>query len=726
MLSWKLFRNSAAVSLAAALIPAGVAFKQWLDAPIAIMPFTVVAGAGTAGLSAAPLADQIKSHISKIYNLSGDLFETRKLGDPTLPLDVQIGSTGWNIQTLTNALGIRLTSADVTGQIAADGSGLVLQWTTVTAGGFESDSVPIPGASLANVDDALACLALRTVAKISPDVAANFLHKQDELAGRNAVGDPSGDQKSCISEGDEELYSRVSKDEERAPAVRVNALVGLSVHYSNTHQLFEELTMAEAATTLAARTLSCDDPPAQSSPWERIKCKAAAYHPFSDKNSRAEIAAWMQLGAARSDHASTARTLAAMRDMRRESIKAYEQVIRIQPGYALAYDAKGLQHSLLNEADPAQQAYATSLTMAQTSPAHVDLALLALHGRDDFRGEKQLRRDDLEFAERHFRNAIALSPDYWDAHSQLGYVLYKRGALSDAANVLEAAASHDVSNRDLRLLLGAVYAEQCRFDAAKSLYKAAYANRKRENDTAEALNTLSDWGQTLDAFGMHGAALDQELKVLDSNARHVHALQVHGEITVANAGEDSGKIEAGLAELKAAVDNDSAKTDTVLRAYLRALVRTGRAPDAIAQYESWSRDGLVPPVATGSTSDAVILPAAAQTRLIYAEALAMNRQWASAAREFSVLSLLGVQPGVRDGAEIRALAEAATPDAASLIPVVTKTTDDLTAERHADTAYPCNPSSIAQPLLEDDSSPVVTAMGQPALARNSSYPGRRP
>jgi tetratricopeptide (TPR) repeat protein len=362
MFSWTFIKSSAALAVLgvsiSVVLASMLAFRQWLDSPIAIRPFTVVEGPSTAGISATALADQTKAHISAIYSKSGNLFQQRKLGEPTVPLDVKIGDTGWSLQSLAHALGIALTSADVSGRIVQDGERLVLQWTTVKPGGVVVGTLPIVRADtslLANVDEALACLALSTVAALSPDVAANYLDKQDEAGGSNS------EKNKCLAQGDVELYSRISKDEALPPAARVNALVGLSVHFSYVHELFEELSMAEAATHLASRTLTCDDRDALPSRWQRFKCRVTAYRPFSDKNLRAEVAAWMQLGVARSDYAAAAPTLGEMRDRRNLAIDAYKRVIAINPDYALAYDAIGLQHSLLNETKDADEAYRNSL-----------------------------------------------------------------------------------------------------------------------------------------------------------------------------------------------------------------------------------------------------------------------------------------------------------------------------------------------------------------------------
>jgi tetratricopeptide (TPR) repeat protein len=688
--NWNFLKSSVALAVVGASIPIGAAFVQWLESPIAIRPFTVVEGPRTAGISTIALADQTKAHISAIYSESGDLFQKRKLGEPTVPLDVKIGDTSWSLQSAASVLGIALTSADVSGRIVQDGERLILQWTTVKPDGVVVGNFPIAGGDtplLANVDEALACLALRTVAALSPDVAANYLHKQDE------AGDNNLDKKKCLAEGGVELYSQVSKDEALSPAARVNALVGLSLHFSSSHQLFEELSMAEAATNLASRTLSCDDKDALPSRWRRLECRVTAYRPFSDKNLRAEVAAWMQLGVARSDYAGAARTLGEMHDRRRLAIDAYERVIAINRDYALAYDAIGLQHSFLNETTEADEAYRNSLKKRETSPAHIDFGLSLVHGSDFF-NERDIQANDLLDAEDQFRKAMQLSPDYWDAYDGLGYVLYKAGKLGDAIDVLEGVVQHDESNHTRRLLLGSIYAGQCKFDAAKASFQSAYDTYIKNKDNENALNVISDWGSALNEFGLPQTAIAEETKVLAAKPAHVNALRVRGEIEIETSGMDSFLIAAGLADLKAAVDNDSSKTDAVLSAYLEALVQTGRASDAVATYETWSREGHVPPSATPATLDAVILPATPDTRLAYAEALLKINQSQSASREFDVLLQLGFKPGIEEGTAPHARSANARVDDAILTRVSVATRPERQHE--------CNlPTMTRQPLLTD-------------------------
>jgi len=687
----------AAVGFPALFILAVITGKQWLDGPIAIRPFTVMEDVSTAGISVTTLADQTKAHISAIYSASGNLFQTRKLGDPTIALDIKIGDSGWTFQSLTSALfkafGKALTSADVSGRIVKDGGGLSVQWTTVRAASVSVDKFRIPSADtspLANVDAAVACLALRVVAELSPDVAANYLQKQGETDHSKGV---------CLAQDVVELYSRVSKDEARPAAARVNALVGLSVHYSHSHQLFDELSMADAATRLASRKLSCDDRNELSSRWQRLKCRLRAYRPFSDKNLRAEIAAWMQLGAARSDYAAAAPTLKEMNARRRHAIEAYDHVIAIKGDYSLAYDAKGSQLRLLNDSSDAVQAYQRSLTMGENSPAHVDLALLRIHGSNETLSKQDIPANELSDAESHFLRAIELSPDYWYAYGGLGYVLYRAGKLDDAADALAAAVQHDKSNRSLRVLLGSVYAGLCRFDAAQASFQSAYDSYVQNQDDDNLLHVISDWGQVLREFGLRSAAIAQESAVLASKPDNVDALRIRGEIKIETAGANPAAIEDGLADLQAAVDHDASKSDTVLSAYLEGLVQAGRAGDAVATYETWSHYGLVPPLATTSISDAGILPATPNARLAYAKALLKNRQSQGASLEFAVLSGLGVVPDAQVSGELRAQAGSLKTAEGDLRRVSTRAGGTPALASGADSKHECQLPPLSQTSL---------------------------
>jgi len=259
--------------------------------------------------------------------------------------------------------------------------------------------------------------------------------------------------------------------------------------------------------------------------------------------------------------------------------------------------------------------------------------------------------------------------------------------------------------------LGSVYAGQCRFDAAKASFQSAYDNyvKKKENDSA--LDVISDWGKALRGFGLSDWAIAEETKVLAAKPTHVDARRVRGEIEIETSGMDPFKIEAGLADLNAAVDNDSPrtdndspKTDAVLSAYLEALLQTGRAADAVTAYETWSRKGFVPPLATTSALDAAILPATPNARLAYAKALLKNREWQSASYEFAVLLQQGVRPGTQGSAERPARSASARVDDAILTYVSTTMSDTTLGAGRPERKHECNLPTMTQPLLTDSAS----------------------
>jgi tetratricopeptide (TPR) repeat protein len=419
----------------------------------------------------------------------------------------------------------------------------------------------------------------------------------------------------------------------------------------------------------------------------------------------------MRLGAALSDYAAAAPTLGEMFDRRQRAIAAYKRVIAIKGDYANALDAMGLQYSALNRIDDSKRAYNESLRVGETPAAHMDFGLLFIHGRNDSFDQGDIQQDELRNAANHFRKAIELSPDYWDAYGRLGYVYYRAGKLIDAVDVLETAVQHDKANRSLRLLLGSVYAGQCRFDEAKASFESAYKTYVKNKENDNALDVVSDWGKALAWFGLSDSAMAQETEVLAAKPTHVNALRVRGEIEIETSGMDPFKVTAGLADLKAAVDNDSPKTDNdppksdaVLSAYLEALVQTGRSADAVAAYEAWSRDGLVPPLATASTWDATIRPATPNTRMAYAKALLKNSEWQSASHEFAVLLQMGVRPEAQAGVEPARSAHARVDDA-MLTNVSTSASDTTAGAARPERKHECTVLSMTQrPLLTDSAS----------------------
>lgn len=667
-------------TIVAGAIVVGLGYHQWREKPIAIGTFVDVREGDKYGISAGGLADQLKAQISQINAESGDLFESRKLVDNAIPLDIKIGNTGWTFATLTKAFNWQFTSADVSGRISQVGNHLILQFTTTLGDRIQEDpfliSLPASFVSkshpdgrsggepdkdfLEEVHTSIACLALRIVKSVSQDVAANFLHKQGETGDKSADAKARNDTDKCIHRDDVDLYSEVAIDRLAPAAARVNALVGLSVHYSQTNQRFEELNMALAATRLTSVLMRCEDRSLVSW-WENIKCTFKK----REKNNRAQVAAWMQLGAAWSDYAIIAPTLSEVTSRRSKAIDAYKRVLAVNPRYALAWDGVGLQFSYLKDATNANIAYAQSIELGETAPVHIDLGLESIHGRDDIYAKLRLGDTELQEAERHFQQAIYLKPNYWDAHSKLGYVLYGEGRFAEAADALQVALSHDSYNRHLRRLLASVLARMCRFDEARQRFVEAREAAEKEDDigtskrragsslrthgNSDVLNLQADWGRALEEFRLNDLALEQESAVLQVNPKHVDALVFRGLMRIKNAGKKPELAGPGLADLKAAVQNDSTKSEFVLEAYLVSLLQLGRADKAVELYKQWANDKYVPPPAK-EIRDVSSLPPNQSLRTIYADALFMANQRKDVEEERGVFFSMGInyEPGLNN------------------------------------------------------------------------------
>jgi tetratricopeptide (TPR) repeat protein len=660
-------------SILAGAIVVGLGYNQWRQKPIAIGMFVDVRDADKYGISAGGLADQLKAQISQINAESGDLFESRKLVDNAIPLDIKIGNTGWTFATLTKAFNWQFTSAVVSGRISQVGNHLILQFTTALGDRIQEDQFPISlpasfvsksnsdgrsgGESdkdfLEDVHKSIACLALRIVKSVSQDVAANFLHKQDESGDKSADAKARTNTDSCIHRDDVDLYSEVAIDRLAPVAARVNALVGLSVHYSQTNQRFEELNMALAATKLASVLLRCED-----RSWWDITCAFQR----REKNNRAQVAAWMQLGAAYSDYAIIAPTLFEANSRRGWAVVAYRHVLAVNSHYALAWDGMGLQFSNLKDTANANAAYKKSIDLGETAPAQIDLGLESIHGRDDIYAKLRLSPETLKDAEDHFQQAIYLKPNYWDAHGRLGYVLYGEGRFAEAADALEVALYHDSYNRHLRRLLASVLARMCRFDQAKQHYVEARQAAEKEDDlgtskgrarssprthaNSDVLNLQADWGRALEEFRLYELAVEQESAVLEVDPKHVDALVYRGLMQIKNAGKKPELAETGLADLKAAFQYDSTKSKFVLEAYLVSLLQLGHAHEAVKLYQHWADEKYVPMPAK-RIEDVSSLPPDQELRSIYANALYLDEQLEDSEEEIDVLTRVGthLEPG---------------------------------------------------------------------------------
>jgi len=104
-----------------------------------------------------------------------------------------------------------------------------------------------------------------------------------------------------------------------------------------------------------------------------------------------------------------------------EAISQYQEVIRLKPDYALAYNSLGYTLGKKGQIDEAIGQFQEAIRLkSDYAEAHYNLGTaLYLKGRNDE-------------AIRQFQEAVRLKPDYIDAHYNLGIALSKQGQTDEA------------------------------------------------------------------------------------------------------------------------------------------------------------------------------------------------------------------------------------------------------------------------------------------------------
>lgn len=153
----------------------------------------------------------------------------------------------------------------------------------------------------------------------------------------------------------------------------------------------------------------------------------------------------------------------------------YEALLQIAPADSLAHERLGalllgddpvaIRHLYAARSDLAGQLLAAlSEPDVVSNPAYAS----ARFGRILFEAQ------EWALATRQFERALALSPDYSDAHAYLGYALDQLGRSADALPHLQRAVALSPNSVVARIFLGLYYDRQDDWAAARAEYEAAY------------------------------------------------------------------------------------------------------------------------------------------------------------------------------------------------------------------------------------------------------------
>ncbi|MEG4348354.1 tetratricopeptide repeat protein [Microcoleus sp. LAD1_D3] len=196
-------------------------------------------------------------------------------------------------------------------------------------------------------------------------------------------------------------------------------------------------------------------------------------------------------------HLNKANVLLDVREYQR-AIASYEQVIKIQPHSALAYNNLGWAKQQLGERDAAILYYQTAL---QLDPN--------LHETAHNLGHLFKQKNHLSEAIAYYLHALKINPNLTYSLMGLATVLQQQGKLAEAFNCYQQAVKLDPNNPEAHNNVGAFFYEQGNAKAAISYYRQAL---NLKPDFVEAINNLGhalvDLGEFQEAFSCHSRALE--------------------------------------------------------------------------------------------------------------------------------------------------------------------------------------------------------------------------
>lgn len=182
------------------------------------------------------------------------------------------------------------------------------------------------------------------------------------------------------------------------------------------------------------------------------------------------------------------------------------------------------------------------------------------------------KRGDLEEAIKHYRKAIEIKPDYFDARRGLAGALAKKGELEEAARHYRHALKIFPASSDLRVNLGNLLAVQGQRDEAIQLYQ-------------EALRIDPASGNAYFNLGNMFALMGQSEKALESYRQAVIVQPTHSDahFSIANVLARQGRLDEAVHHYQQSVKHkpDFAEAHHNLG---RVLAARGQLDDAVERF----------------------------------------------------------------------------------------------------------------------------------------------
>jgi tetratricopeptide (TPR) repeat protein len=214
-----------------------------------------------------------------------------------------------------------------------------------------------------------------------------------------------------------------------------------------------------------------------------------------------------------------------------EALSALEAMIKNYPNTPLLYNISGACHKALGQLDAAVKSYEKALAIKPDyAEAHYNL------------GNTLNDLGQLEAAVKRYEQALAIKPDYAEAHYNLGITLQELGQLDAAVKSYEKALAIKPDYAEAHYNLGITLQALGQLDAAVKSYEKTLAIKP---SYAEAHNNL---GATLKELGQLDAAVKSYEQVLAIKPDYAEA---HNNL--GNTLKELGQLEAAIKSFEQAL-----------------------------------------------------------------------------------------------------------------------------------------------------------------------------
>jgi protein O-GlcNAc transferase len=208
-----------------------------------------------------------------------------------------------------------------------------------------------------------------------------------------------------------------------------------------------------------------------------------------------------------------------------EAAACYREAIAIDPDNAKTYNNLGFALNEQGLAEDAQEALTRALVLdPRMGDAHYLLGTIAQ------------TQHQAELACEHFRKALGLAPDFEFAYRDLAFLLFQRGLLADAKQVVLQGITHNPHLANLHFYLGNLYHEEQQLDLAVASFEQALSIAPDQADILATLGLmLVKKGQPDQAVPILQKAVALNSNLLDAHNNLGNALQELGRFQEAAA-----------------------------------------------------------------------------------------------------------------------------------------------------------------------------------------------